>query len=371
MDDATKVLEEGLLSDSIDARALHSVLGKKTSFSNWIKYKILQHSLTEGEDYTASSDSPGRAVDYSLTSTAALKIVMAENIPQASQLKEELIKVNAEQAKAFKAISKVELNLEDSPLTFLDNSPYVSSLKIAEVTGKLHRNVLRDIEAELKNVQDVSDKYCQLIDESAVVSGLRAEILSSCTQVLEGIKLTSYDDAQGKPRKAYLLNERATYQVLLRYSTEHRLLFVGYFLKMRDALDNMHNARAIDGVMPQALGKRQYVYIIRESDTGFLKIGVSNDPEHRLEQLQTGNSSELLLDYKSYVCSNAHEVEAKAHEHFKERRVNREWFDIETAEVIDYLTKRCYVLESLVDFSFGSKLNEVIASYTRPVTGEP
>ncbi|MBV5307905.1 BRO family protein, partial [Chromatium okenii] len=45
-----------------------------------------------------------------------------------------------------------------------------------------------------------------------------------------------------------------------------------------------------------------YVYAIREKNTGNIKLGISKDPESRLQQLQTANSGELeLVAYRKAI----------------------------------------------------------------------
>jgi hypothetical protein len=66
-----------------------------------------------------------------------------------------------------------------------------------------------------------------------------------------------------------------------------------------------------------------YVYLI-QSDRYF-KIGIANDVESRLSQLQTGNPNELVIE-SCYEFPNAQAVETVLHQKFSSVRKLGEWF---------------------------------------------
>lgn len=69
-----------------------------------------------------------------------------------------------------------------------------------------------------------------------------------------------------------------------------------------------------------------YVYAIRESETGRIKLGISRDPESRLRQLQTGNSQELtLVAYRK--AENRYQDESVLHKLNSAAHVRGEWFN--------------------------------------------
>lgn len=67
------------------------------------------------------------------------------------------------------------------------------------------------------------------------------------------------------------------------------------------------------------------IYFI--SDTKYIKIGVTNNVEKRLKELQTGNPKKLKV-IKIIYCENPYYVEKMYHELFKSKRKEGEWFDI-------------------------------------------
>lgn len=57
------------------------------------------------------------------------------------------------------------------------------------------------------------------------------------------------------------------------------------------------------------------VYLIQSLEEGYYKIGVSKNPQKRVKQLQTGNSSELKL-IDSFPSEYAHTIEKSFHSRF-------------------------------------------------------
>jgi predicted GIY-YIG superfamily endonuclease len=75
------------------------------------------------------------------------------------------------------------------------------------------------------------------------------------------------------------------------------------------------------------------LYIIGAGDRP-VKIGYAKNPSRRLAELQTGSPGELYIfeQIAKLTLKEARAVERKAHEHFKDRRLKGEWFDITTEE---------------------------------------
>lgn len=69
-----------------------------------------------------------------------------------------------------------------------------------------------------------------------------------------------------------------------------------------------------------------YVYAIRETESGRVKLGISRDPIKRLKTMQTGNSQELeLVAYRK--ANNKYNDEKALHDRHKDKRVRGEWFE--------------------------------------------
>ncbi len=68
-----------------------------------------------------------------------------------------------------------------------------------------------------------------------------------------------------------------------------------------------------------------YVYAIKNTDTGNIKLGISKNPAQRLKQLQTGCDGKLeLVAYKK--AENGYQDESKLHHDNDQHLIHGEWF---------------------------------------------
>ena len=71
-----------------------------------------------------------------------------------------------------------------------------------------------------------------------------------------------------------------------------------------------------------------FVYVIRKTLSGHIKVGIGADPRERLRALQTGSSEPLDLVYACAVKSNdGNAIEFAAHDLMWKHRLVGEWFD--------------------------------------------
>jgi len=74
------------------------------------------------------------------------------------------------------------------------------------------------------------------------------------------------------------------------------------------------------------------VYIIG-SESGPIKIGISDKPEKRVKQLQTGNPNKLSLIHTEEIEDNlAESIELEIHKNLKLKKTVGEWFNISITE---------------------------------------
>lgn len=75
---------------------------------------------------------------------------------------------------------------------------------------------------------------------------------------------------------------------------------------------------------------QEQVYIAKAGST--IKVGVSKNPENRIRQLNTANSSEVqlesVLDSLDNRGKTAREWESEIHDHLEDYHMSGEWFDI-------------------------------------------
>lgn len=97
--------------------------------------------------------------------------------------------------------------------------------------------------------------------------------------------------------------------------------FIFSSIKDMDSILSAFSSFEIPDDMPD-----MFVYAIKESDSGNIKIGISRDPKRRLKQLQTGNSSKLeLVAYAE--AKNKYSDESFAHSINSDNHVRGEWFN--------------------------------------------
>lgn len=79
-----------------------------------------------------------------------------------------------------------------------------------------------------------------------------------------------------------------------------------------------------------------YVYVIQQEGSDICKIGISNRPHFRLQEVQAYNPFNLHIAMLFEVYDGkARAVEALLHRHFQNRRIHREWFSIAPQAVYD------------------------------------
>lgn len=77
--------------------------------------------------------------------------------------------------------------------------------------------------------------------------------------------------------------------------------------------------------------KSTHLYIL--SCDGKMKIGVTSNIDKRIAALQTGNSSKIYLEYIEERL-NPHKAESYLHKCFSNKRLEGEWFENLTVDMI-------------------------------------
>lgn len=341
--------------NSVDARELHEFLESKQQFADWIKAKVLNSLFfEENVDYigfrnvTNNSKGGRPSKDYALTIETAKKVAMAEQTARGNEVREYFIELQTKAEKILESIEYIDFKGNIHDLVFYNNGRALTTSRIiAEKFEEEHKNVLQIIDALINNNID-NDK------------------INDFNQL--NFKPVEYLDAKGELRKAYELTEEGFSLVALSFTgnkaLEFKVDFINAFFQMRTALMNRIKAEVIRTVLPESNGKRNYVYIIGNNDNDYIKIGVAQDVEQRLKQLQTGTWSELYVIYRSMVCSNSFNIETSIHNKIKDYQVKGEWYNISHLKIIDLLEQENYVLKTsfLKDYYENTKSNIKISS---------
>ena len=344
----------GELQQTVNARELHAFLEVGRDFSNWVKGRISKYGFEENVDYVifeslSSPDSanvkarPQKLLDYYISIDMAKEVAMIENNEKGRDVRQYFIECSNKADKILQAMSHLEYQPK-TPYLFLDGNEYkTDSLTLSKVTNKHHFHIIRDIEEEILT-----------LEENPNLDAPTKEY------ILKGFVKTSYISVQNKELPKYVLSEQAVLQLLLKYSSEVRANFIKAFKDTKDTLDNIYKLKELEKILPEINTNSSYVYIIKNMDTGNIKIGVSNDVQKRLNTFRTGNDCQLELLYKSVVCSNSFNIEQSVHEYFKDHRVRGEWFKIDESEVIRFLECSNYTLKiQTLDVSGNEIFNKI------------
>jgi phage regulator Rha-like protein len=235
--------------------------------------------------------------------------------------------------KTYEVLKTIEFKGNIDGIVWSKNGkPITTSRVISDYTGKEHKHILRDIRDEIEELKKIGPNLDRSSDDIDLI--------------INDFNQNSYLDTYGREQVEYELGELATMQLLLKYSTEYRAKFIIMFYKMKEALNNMFKARLIESVLPQDKRLRQYIYVIKNPLNETVKIGVAQNVNDRIKQLQTGAGVELELLYQSLICSNAFSIETEVHSKFEKYRTFGEWFKVSPNIVIEFLESQTFVLKS-------------------------
>jgi hypothetical protein len=90
------------------------------------------------------------------------------------------------------------------------------------------------------------------------------------------------------------------------------------------------------------MGDRQ-IYIIRKRPST-LKIGIADNPRHRLSGIQCSSHAPLFLDYAATVNGDARKLEAAVHEALRGCRQRGEWFKTKRSHAVAAIQTAAEVL---------------------------
>ena len=91
----------------------------------------------------------------------------------------------------------------------------------------------------------------------------------------------------------------------------------------------------------------KYIYLIQSLETGYYKIGISKNPNKRIETLQTGNSSplKLIITYQSEFSS---QIEKTLHRKYLLFQKVGEWFDLELFNEVNFINDCKKIEQNLI-----------------------
>lgn len=101
-----------------------------------------------------------------------------------------------------------------------DKEYWMTSLQLAEISGRLHKNVLQDIERDLTIKKEIYETKIKSIDDDSTELKFQPSAKKDIIEGLSQIKIKEdvYKDSSGKENKYYKLNRNAALFCLARYN---------------------------------------------------------------------------------------------------------------------------------------------------------
>lgn len=161
----------------------------------------------------------------------------------------------------------------------------------------------------------VAKDLCQILEINNVSQAL--------TRLEDDEKCIILSDTLGGKQNTSIVSESGVYALLMGSRK------AGTSSLRKKMADHLKGSRVIidalnDFEVPEDVGE-MYVYAIKETESGRIKLGISRDPYARLKQMQTGNSQRLqLLAYRK--ASNRFQDEAAIHAKNAQYHIRGEWF---------------------------------------------
>jgi predicted GIY-YIG superfamily endonuclease len=97
--------------------------------------------------------------------------------------------------------------------------------------------------------------------------------------------------------------------------------------------NNTENYQSINSYV-----EKHFIYVIAANPSGPVKLGISNNPEKRVRQLQTGHADTLYVFHKEPVEQERVKIfERLLHRDNRHMRLRGEWFNMSVEHAISYV----------------------------------
>lgn len=176
---------------------------------------------------------------------------------------------------------------------------------------------------EIRTATDEHGEIWFVANDVCAAMGLANPNQALTVHVSDDCRKKGAIETAGGPQETNLLTERGVLQLLVK-SRKTQDKFVD------EVISKVHDAKAIiaaleDFEIPENLPP-MYVYAIRNKTTRRVKLGISQNPERRLKELQIGNDCELeLVAFRK--AENRFKDEKALHRENAPYHVRSEWFD--------------------------------------------
>lgn len=90
------------------------------------------------------------------------------------------------------------------------------------------------------------------------------------------------------------------------------------------------------------------VYLMKMLSESNYKIGVSKNPKTRLKNIQTGNSSDVII-ISCYESEYAHKIEKTLQRRYNSLNTRGEWFQLSIENEVNFINE-CVEIEKNIKF---------------------
>lgn len=114
------------------------------------------------------------------------------------------------------------------------------------------------------------------------------------------------------------------------YDKNHYALITG-------AVELLKNSALMDATKPSS--KNKYLYVL-EFTNKTVKIGITKEKEKRMKAISSASGMDITRSYFTGKIDNVQNLETELHRHFKEKRLNGEFFEIGFDEAVLEVKKK-------------------------------
>lgn len=105
--------------------------------------------------------------------------------------------------------------------------------------------------------------------------------------------------------------------------------------------ERLHILIMVIFVIKMKIGNSQCVYVIYNPRFNMVKVGLSNNPQKRVKELQGASGCELELIYATAPLVEPYHYESLIHKNFRDIRTTGEWFEGNLEEIHAYVIALC------------------------------
>lgn len=101
-----------------------------------------------------------------------------------------------------------------------------------------------------------------------------------------------------------------------------------------------------------------YIYLLRCEEHSYYKIGITNNLQKRLKEIQTGTPDKIyFVDF--YESKYARKIESGLHRFFEHKHRNNEWFELSLEDEVKFKSM-CVLIENNLKFIESSQNEDIL-----------